>query len=51
MSVIYRRILDKIERDPRRALARRVSLSTLETLSIGLRARFGLLAAVRGGRA
>lgn len=51
MSVIYRRILEKIERDPQRALARRVSLSTLEKLSIGLRARFGLLAEVRGGRA
>jgi phytoene synthase len=51
MSVIYRRILGKIARDPRRALARRVSLSTLEKLSIGLRARFGLLAEVRGGRA
>jgi len=43
MSVIYRRILDKITHDPRRALARRVSLSAFEKISIGLRARFGLL--------
>jgi phytoene synthase len=51
MSVIYRRILEKIARDPKRALERRVSLSAFEKASIALRARFGLLARTRGGRA
>jgi phytoene/squalene synthetase len=51
MSVIYRRILEKIARDPKRALAQRVSLSRFEKVSIALRARFGLLARTRGGRA
>ena len=51
MSVIYRRILEKIARDPQRALAKRVSLSRFEKVSIALRARFGLLARTRGGRA
>jgi phytoene synthase len=51
MSVIYRRILEKIARDPKRALAQRVSLSRFEKVSIALRARFGLLANTRGGRA
>ena len=50
MSVIYRRILGRIARDPRAALARRVSLSRLEKVSIGLRARLGLLPAGGGGR-
>lgn len=50
MSVIYRRILARIERDPRRALERRASLSAFEKLSIGLRARFGLLSPAGGGR-
>lgn len=50
MSVIYRRILARIERDPRRALERRASLSAFEKLSIGLRARFGLLSTAGGGR-
>ena len=45
MSVIYRRILAKIEADPRRALARRVSLSTFEKILIGLGARLGMLRA------
>lgn len=51
MSVIYRRILEKIARDPQRALAKRVSLSVFEKVTIGLRARFGLLSSVGGGRA
>ena len=51
MSVIYRRILEKIARDPKRALAQRVSLSRFEKVSIALRARFGMLAHTRGGRA
>lgn len=50
MSVIYRRILEKIARHPRRALERRVSLSTFEKLSIGMRARLGLLSSIGGGR-
>jgi phytoene synthase len=50
MSVIYRRILARIARDPRGALARRVSLPAHEKLSIGLRARFGLLSHEGGGR-
>jgi phytoene synthase len=51
MSVIYRRILEKIARDPKRALERRISLSRFEKVSIALRARFGMLAHTRGGRA
>jgi len=43
MSVIYRRILARIARSPRAALARRVSLSRIEKVSIALRARLGLL--------
>jgi phytoene synthase len=46
MSAIYRGILRRIARDPRRALASRVRLSTLEKSWIALRARFGLLGAV-----
>jgi phytoene synthase len=49
MSVIYRRILAKIEADPRGAIARRVSLSAFEKVSIGLRARLGLLRAPSAG--
>jgi phytoene synthase len=49
MSVIYRRILARIARDPRGALARRASLSAFEKISIGLRARFGLLPHAGGG--
>ncbi|MDI9402590.1 MAG: phytoene/squalene synthase family protein [Limnohabitans sp.] len=49
MSVIYRRILEKIASDPRRALEKRVSLSTFEKISIGLRARFGLLRIASAG--
>ena len=51
MSVIYRRILEKIARDPKRAIAKRVSLSAFEKVTIGLRARFGLLSPAGGGRA
>lgn len=43
MSEIYRRILRRIARDPRAALARRVRLSPFEKLSVALRARLGLL--------
>jgi phytoene synthase len=45
MSAIYRGILRKIARDPRRALVERARLSTLEKSWIALRARFGLLGA------
>jgi phytoene synthase len=45
MSAIYRGILRKIARDPRRALVARVRLSTLEKSWIALRARLGLLGA------
>lgn len=43
MSAIYRGILRRIARDPRRALAERVRLSAFEKSWIALRARFGLL--------
>lgn len=45
MSAIYRGILRKIARDPRRALAERARLSALEKSWIALRARLGLLGA------
>jgi len=45
MSAIYRGILRKIARDPRRALAERTRLTPLEKSWIALRARFGLLGA------
>ena len=45
MSAIYRRILRKIARDPRRALVGRVRLSAIEKSWIALRARLGLLGA------
>jgi len=45
MSEIYRRILRRIARDPRQALARRVRLSGFEKFSIALRARLGFLGA------
>jgi phytoene synthase len=51
MTAIYRGILDRIARDPRRAIGRRVSLSFLAKTSIALRARFGLLGRARRGRA
>lgn len=50
MSVIYRRILARIARDPEAALARRVSLSAFEKVSIALRARLGALSPAGGGR-
>jgi len=46
MSAIYRGILRKIARDPRRALAERARLSAVEKSWIALRARLGLLGAV-----
>ncbi len=46
MSAIYRGILRKIARDPRRALAERARLSAIEKSWIALRARFGLLGAI-----
>lgn len=45
MSAIYRGILRRIARDPRRALSERVRLSALEKSWIALRARLGLLGA------
>ena len=45
MSAIYRGILRKIARDPRRALRERARLTALEKSWIALRARFGLLGA------
>ena len=45
MSAIYRGILRRIARDPRRALAERARLSALEKSWIALRARLGLLGA------
>lgn len=45
MSAIYRGILRRIARNPRRALAERVRLSALEKSWIALRARLGLLGA------
>ena len=45
MSAIYRGILRRIARDPRRALAERVRLSPIEKSWIALRARLGLLGA------
>ncbi|MFM7052421.1 MAG: squalene/phytoene synthase family protein, partial [Planctomycetota bacterium] len=47
MSAIYRGILRRIARDPRRALERRVRLSALEKSLIALRARLGLLGGAR----
>ena len=46
MSAIYRGILRKIARDPRRALAERARLSAVEKSWIALRARLGLLGAI-----
>ena len=46
MSAIYRGILRRIARDPRRALAERARLSPIEKSWIALRARFGLLGAI-----
>jgi phytoene synthase len=46
MSAIYRGILRKIARDPRRALRERARLTALEKSWIALRARFGLLGAL-----
>ena len=46
MSAIYRGLLRKIARAPRRALAERVRLSAVEKSWIALRARFGLLGAI-----
>jgi len=50
MSAIYRGILRRISRDPRRALAQRVRLSALEKSVIALRARLGLLGLPGGQR-
>ena len=46
MSAIYRGILRKIARDPRRALVERARLSAVEKSWIALRARLGLLGAI-----
>lgn len=43
MSAIYRRILRRIARDPRRALSQRTRLPRVEKSWIALRARLGLL--------
>src|SRR5690606_30797697 len=41
MMRIYRELLEKISRDPRQALRRRVKLSKLQKLFIGMRATVG----------